>query len=141
MIFLVLFIIACNESKRNINTKKHQTFILAKDLKIKMELKNKKLELDENEQIIDMLKTGSSDNFKREKAQLDRDSKKEIKEMTIDAEDNRVRERIMKDILAQNKKDEKDLDMKGLEALVKLAIEQSKKESKNDNKNKTNDER
>ena len=106
-----------------------------------MELKNKKLELDENEQIIDMLKTGSSDNFKREKAQLDRDSKKEIKEMDIDAEDNRVRERIMKDILAQNKKDEKDLDMKGLEALVKLAIEQSKKESKNDNKNKTNDER
>ena len=36
MIFLVLFIIACNESKRNINTKKHQTFILAKDLKLKM---------------------------------------------------------------------------------------------------------
>ena len=31
------FIIACNESKRNINTKKHQTFILAKDLKLKME--------------------------------------------------------------------------------------------------------
>ena len=37
MIFLVLFIIACNESKRNINTKKYQTFILAKDLKLKME--------------------------------------------------------------------------------------------------------
>ena len=37
MILLVLFIIACNESKRNINTKKHQTFILAKDLKLKME--------------------------------------------------------------------------------------------------------
>ena len=37
MIFLVLFTIACNESKRNINTKKHQTFILAKDLKLKME--------------------------------------------------------------------------------------------------------
>ena len=37
MIFSILFIIACNESKRNINTKKHQTFILAKDLKLKME--------------------------------------------------------------------------------------------------------
>ena len=47
----------------------------------------------------------------------------------------------MKDILEQNKKDRKDLDMKGLEALVKLAIEQSKKESKNDNKNSTDDER
>ena len=44
MIFLVLFIIACNESKRNINTKKHQTFILAKDLKIKME-NNEKLHI------------------------------------------------------------------------------------------------
>ena len=37
IIFLVLFIIACNKSKRNINTKKHQTSILAKDLKLKME--------------------------------------------------------------------------------------------------------
>ena len=37
MIFLVFFIIACNKPKRNINTKKHQTFILAKDLKLKME--------------------------------------------------------------------------------------------------------
>ena len=117
-----------------------------------MELKNKKLELDENEQIIGMLKDGATDNFKKEKAQLDRNSKKEIKTMDvlakvgieeakINAEDERVKERIMKDILEQNKKDRKDLDMKGLEALVKLAIEQSKKESKNDNKNSTDDER
>ncbi len=34
----------------------------------------------------------------------------------------------MKDIIEQNKRDEKDLDMKGLEALVKLAIDQSKKD-------------
>ncbi len=34
----------------------------------------------------------------------------------------------MNKIILQNNKDEKDLDMKGLEALVKLAIEQSKKE-------------
>jgi hypothetical protein len=104
-----------------------------------MELKNKKLELDENEQLIDMLKDGATENFKKEKASLDRDSKKELKsleilgklgieEAKINAEDERTRERIMKDILKQNKKDEKDLDMKGLEALVKLAIEQSKKE-------------
>jgi len=104
-----------------------------------MELKNKKLELDENEQLIDMLKDGATENFKKEKASLDRDSKKELKsleilgklgieEAKINSEDERVKERIMKDILEQNKKDEKDLDMKGLEALVKLAIEQSKKE-------------
>jgi len=104
-----------------------------------MELKNKKLELDENEQIIDMLKTGATDNFKREKAELDRDSKKELKtldilskigieESKLDAEDERVRQRIMKDLLEQYNKDEKDMDMKGLEALIKLAIEHSKKE-------------
>ena len=103
-----------------------------------MELKNKKLELDENEQIIDMLKTGATDNFKREKAALDRDSKKDLKTLDvmskaviedakISAEDERTKERIMKEILEQNKKDKRDLDMKGLEALVKLAIEQSKK--------------
>jgi len=104
-----------------------------------MEIKNKQLELDENEQIIDMLKAGATDNFKKEKAELDRKSKKEIKtldvlskvgieESKISAEDERTRERIMKDLLEQSTRDEKDLDMKGLEALVKLAIEQSKKE-------------
>mgnify|MGYP000945048362 CR=1 FL=1 len=34
-----------------------------------MELKNKKLELEENEQIIDILKKGASDNFKKENFQ------------------------------------------------------------------------
>ena len=103
-----------------------------------MEIKNKQLELDENEQIIDMLKAGATDNFNKEKADLDRKSKKEIKtldvlskvgieESKISAEDERTRERIMKDLLEQSTRDEKDLDMKGLEALVKLAIEQSKK--------------
>ncbi len=38
----------------------------------------------------------------------------------------------MEQILKQSKKDEKDLDMKGLDALVKLAISQSKKEKSND---------
>jgi hypothetical protein len=107
-----------------------------------MEIKNKQLELDENEQLIDMLKDGATENFKKEKAALDRDSKKEIKsleilgklgieEAKIDSQDKRARELIMKEILQQNKKDKKDLDMKGLEALVKMAIEQSKEETKN----------
>ena len=93
-----------------------------------MELKNKKLELDENEQIIDMLKTGATEEFKKEKDSKDRESKKELKELDIEAEDKRVKERIMKDLIEQSQRDEKDLDMKGLDALVKLAIEQSKKE-------------
>jgi hypothetical protein len=103
-----------------------------------MELKNKQLELDENEQIIDMLKSGAADNFKKEKAALDRESKKDIKSIDImgklaveeekqNAEDQRNQDRIMKDVLQQIKKDEKDLDMKGLEALVKLAVNKSKK--------------
>ena len=107
-----------------------------------MEIKNKQLELDENEQLIDMLKDGATENFKKEKAALDRDSKKEIKsleilgklgieEAKINSQDKRARELIMKEILQQNKKDKKDLDMKGLEALVKMAIEQSKEETKN----------
>ena len=108
-----------------------------------MELKNKQLELDENEQIIDMLKSGASDNFKKEKAALDRESKKDLKTLDVlgklsveetkqNAEDDRTKERIMEQILKQSKKDEKDLDMKGLDALVKLAISQSKKEKSND---------
>ena len=48
-----------------------------------LELKNKKLELEENEQIIDMLKTGVTDNFKREKAEADRDSKEKLKGMEL----------------------------------------------------------
>ena len=40
---------------------------------------------------------------------------------------------VTKDIFEQLKKDNKDLDMKGLEALVKLAIEKSKEETKNGN--------
>jgi hypothetical protein len=104
-----------------------------------MELKNKKLELDENEQLIDMLKDGATENFKKEKAELDRESKKELKsleilgklgieEAKINSQDERAKEKIMKEILEQNKKDKRDLDMKGLEALVKLATEKSKEE-------------
>ena len=39
-----------------------------------------------------------------------------------------AKEKLMKDLIEQSNRDEKDLDMKGLEALVKLAINQSKKE-------------
>jgi hypothetical protein len=108
-----------------------------------MEIKEKQLELDENEQIIDILKAGAADNFKKEKAKLDRESKEKLKSIDVlgklaveeekqNKEDERAKERIMKDILEQTRKDEKDLDIRGLEALVKLAINQSKE--------KTNDE-
>mgnify|MGYP003673363119 FL=1 len=48
-----------------------------------MELKEKQLELDENKQIIDMLESGAADKFKKEKAKLDREAKKELKSMDV----------------------------------------------------------
>jgi len=75
-----------------------------------MELKEKQLELDENEQIINMLESGAADNFKKEKAALDRESRKELKSMDVLgklaveeekelAEDKRTAERNLKDII------------------------------------------
>ena len=129
-------LVALEQAKVELQKQKLQsdTAIQAAEL----DIKTKQLELDENEQIIDMLKSGSADSFKKEKAQKDRDSKKEIKSIDVlgklaveeekqTSEDKRARSRVMKEILDQSKKDEKDLDMKGLDALVKLAISQSKK--------------
>ena len=108
-----------------------------------MELKNKKLELEENEQIIDILKSGASDNFKKEKAEADRESKKEIKSMDIlaklgieeeklEASTERELMKMLKEMLRDKDKDDKELEMVGLNALAKLAVEQLKKEKIND---------
>jgi len=101
-----------------------------------MELKNKQLELDENEQIIDILKTNATDNFKQEKSEKDRESKKELKAMElmtdIELSDKKLdveRERILKDLIEKMQKNDTNLDTKGLDALVKMAIEQTKKET------------
>jgi hypothetical protein len=102
-----------------------------------LEIKNKKLELEENEQIIGMLKTGSSDNFKREKSDADRGAKEKIKgielmtkatleELKIKKEDEREVLRVMKEMLVANMKENQELDMKGLDALVKMAVSQQK---------------
>ena len=115
-----------------------------------MELKNKQLELDENEQIIDILKTNATDNFKQEKSEKDRESKKELKAMElmtdIELSDKKLdveRERILKDLIEKMQKNDTDLDTKGLDALVKMAIEQTKKETTDgtDNKNSTDEDR
>ena len=107
-----------------------------------LELKNKKLELEENEQILDIMKTGATDNFKREKSELDRGSKEKIKQMEIVAqaatnefkinkEDEREVMKVLKDILLTNMKENNQLDLNGLDALVKMAQAQQK-ESTND---------
>ena len=87
-----------------------------------MEIKNKQLELNENDQIIDMLKAGSSDNIKKEKIDKDIEAKVELKSIDLEV----AQQRLMKDLVENLNKDQSDLDMKGLEALVKLAIEKSK---------------
>ena len=108
-----------------------------------LEIKNKKLELEENEQIIGMLKTGSTDNFKREKSEADRESKEKIKNMElvtktaleefkVNKEDEREATRAMKEMLMANMKENKELDTKGLDALVKMAIAQQKETANDD---------
>ena len=86
-----------------------------------LELKNKKLELEENEQILDMLQSGATDKFKREKAEADRKSKEEMKEM-----DNLTK------IQIEEMKDDKDIETTQLNTLSKMAIEEMKEEKTND---------
>ena len=107
-----------------------------------LELKNKKLELEENEQILGMIKTNATDNLKREKATSDRESKEKIKEMEViskasleefklNKEEEQEVMRSMKEILLTNMKENNQLDLNGLDALVKMAQAQQK-ESQND---------
>ena len=134
-------LVALEQAKVELQKQKLQSDTVVQAAEI--ELKNKQLELDQNEQVIDMLKTGSAEDFKKEKAELDRESKKELKSMDVlgklaieeekqNAEDKRTKERIMKDLLDQSNKNQKDMDMKQLEALVELAMSKSKKETNND---------
>ena len=81
-----------------------------------LELKTKKLELEENEQILDMLESGAADKFKREKAEADRESKKEITAM-----DNLAKIKI------EEMKDDKDIEDTKLNTLSRLAVEEMKK--------------
>ena len=84
-----------------------------------------------------MLKIGATDKFKREKSDLDRESKEKIKDMElmakialedfkINKEDEREVTQIMKEMFMANRKENQELDMKGLDALVKMAISQQK---------------
>jgi len=110
-----------------------------------MELKNKKLELDENEQILDILKAGASDEFKKEKAAADRESRKELKVLDILAklgiEENKLSaagkkefEKNLMELQQSVDGDDRDKEMLALQTLSKLAIDQQK-ESKTGKEN------
>jgi len=81
-----------------------------------LELKTKELELKENEQILDMIESGASDNFKREKAEADRESKKEITAMNN-----------LGKLKVEELKDDKDIENTKLNTLSRLAVEEMKK--------------
>ena len=81
-----------------------------------LELKTKELELKENEQILDMIEAGATDNFKREKAEADRESKKELTAM------NKLGK-----LKVEELKDDKDIENTKLNTLSRIAIEEMKK--------------
>ena len=81
-----------------------------------LELKTKELDLKENEQILDMLESGATDNFKREKAEADREAKKELSAMNNLAK-----------IEVERMKDEKDTENTKVNTLSRVAIEEMKK--------------
>jgi hypothetical protein len=81
-----------------------------------LELKTKELELKENEQILDMIESGATDNFKREKAESDREAKKELASMNN-----------LTKIKVEEMKDDKDSDNTKLNVLSRMAVEEMKK--------------
>ena len=100
-----------------------------------MELKTKKLKLEEADQIIDLLKTNATNSMKEEKSELDRQAKQRIKELDIEgklnieefkvtSENEREVGRTIKDMLQARMKNDKDMEEKALEALTQLAVSQ-----------------
>jgi hypothetical protein len=86
-----------------------------------LELKTKELDLKENKQILDMLESGATDSFKREKAEADRETKKEISAM-----DNLAK------LEVERMKDGKDIENTKINTLSRVAIEEMKKGEDND---------
>ena len=80
-----------------------------------LEIKTKELELKENEQILGMLESGATDNFKREKAEADRTTKKELSAMNN-----------LTKVKVEEMKDDKDIKNTKVNVLSRLAVEEMK---------------
>ena len=80
-----------------------------------LEIKTKELELKENAQILDMLESGATDNFKREKAEADREARKELSAMNN-----------LTKVKVEELKDDKDIKNTKVNILSRLAIEEMK---------------
>ena len=102
-----------------------------------LELKNKELEMKETAQIIEMLKASAASKSKEEQSELNRESKEAIKEAEfqtkiqieqakIESVNEREFARTISEMLKKQMDDDKEMDMAALENLVKLASEQMK---------------
>jgi hypothetical protein len=100
-----------------------------------LELKNKKLDLEENEQIIGMMKATASDNLKRDTSEANRSSKEKLKQMELmtkamieefklNKEDEREVMHNIKDMLDKEMQTKADMDTQALNALVQMAVQQ-----------------
>jgi len=100
-----------------------------------LELKNKKLELEENEQIIGMMKATATDNLKRDTSESNRSSKEKLKQMELmtkamieefklNKDDEREVMRNIKDMLDKEMQTKADMDTQALNALVQMAVQQ-----------------
>jgi hypothetical protein len=100
-----------------------------------LELKNKKLELEENEQIIGMMKATAADNLKRDNADANRSSKEKLKQMELmtkamieefklNKEDERQAIQNVKEMLDKEMQTKTDMDAQALNALVQMAVQQ-----------------
>ena len=100
-----------------------------------LELKNKKLELEENEQIIGMMKATATDNLKRDNADANRSSKEKLKQMELmtkaiiedfklNKEDERQVLSNIKELLDKEMQAKADMDTQALNALVQMAVQQ-----------------
>ena len=100
-----------------------------------LELKNKKLELEENEQIIGMMKATATDNLKRDNAEANRSSKEKLKQMELmtkamieefklNKDDERQAIQTVKEMLDKEMQTKADMDTQALNALVQMAVQQ-----------------
>ena len=100
-----------------------------------LELKNKKLDLEENEQIIGMMKATATDNLKRDNADANRSSKEKLKQMELmtkamieefklNKDDEREVMGNIKNMLDKEMQTKADMDTQALNALVQMAVQQ-----------------
>jgi hypothetical protein len=129
-------LVALEQAKVELEKQKVQANTVANAAEL--ELKNKKLELEENEQIIGMMKATATDNLKRDNAEANRSSKEKLKEMELmvkamieefklNKDDERQAIQNIKEMIDKEMQTKTDMDAQALNALVQIAVQQQEK--------------